>query len=78
MRIELAGEDLRDLEALAATRGVLPEREAERLLTEALRTRREHDKWFVEQVREGQGCADRGEYIEHDDVVRTTKERYRA
>jgi predicted transcriptional regulator len=53
------------LRNLAAATG----RKTEELIREALQTYLEHDQWFRNQVQQGLGQLDRGEFLSQEDVV---------
>jgi predicted transcriptional regulator len=36
----------------------------------------EYDEWFLREVEEGIAAADRGEFIEHDEIGRLIESRY--
>lgn len=60
------------LEQLAAERG----QNTDVLVEEALLKFVEYDEWFRGQVDEGLAAAERGELIDHEDVVKLIHRRY--
>ena len=60
------------LEEYARRRGKAP---AE-VLDDALAKFLEYEMWFSQAVDEGIAAADRGEFIEHDDVAKLIESRY--
>jgi len=65
-----------DLEAklvrLAAERG----RDTQALAQEAIERLVDYDDWFLREVEKGLASADRGEFIEHDDIGKLINRRY--
>jgi predicted transcriptional regulator len=65
-----------DLEAkltrLAAEQG----RKTEALVLEAVERMVDHDEWFIGEVEKGIAAADRGEFIEHEDIGKLIDSRY--
>ena len=53
---------------LASQRG----RDTEALVVEAVERLVNYDEWFIREVEKGIGAADRGKFIEHGEVIRTT------
>jgi predicted transcriptional regulator len=53
------------LSQLASQQG----RDAEALVVEAVERMVNYDEWFVREVGKGIATADRGEFIEHDEVI---------
>ena len=43
---------------------------------DALKRQENYDRWFREKVREGRAAAERGDFIEHEEVGRMLHERY--
>ena len=56
------------LAQLASQRG----RDTEALVVEAVERLVNYDEWFIREVEKGIGAADRGKFIEHGEVIRTT------
>ncbi|HMD99814.1 MAG TPA: hypothetical protein VKM93_21105 [Terriglobia bacterium] len=65
-----------DLEAklfrLAADQG----RDAQGLVQEAVERLVDYDAWFIREVEKGLAAADRGEFIEHEEMARLIDRRY--
>jgi predicted transcriptional regulator len=65
-----------DLEAkltrLAAEQG----RDAKVLVREAVERFVKYDEWFVREVEKGLAAADRGEFIEHEEIGKLIDRRY--
>jgi predicted transcriptional regulator len=65
-----------DLEAklirLAAERG----RDAQALAQEAIERFVDYDEWFVQEVEKGLAAADRGEFIDHEEIGKRINSRY--
>jgi predicted transcriptional regulator len=53
-------------------------RATETLVQEAVERLLSYDEWFTREVDEGLAAADRGEFIEHADILRTIERRYPA
>jgi predicted transcriptional regulator len=51
-------------------------RDSESLVREAVERFMEYDEWFLREVEKGIAAADRGEFIEHDEVGRLIESRY--
>jgi predicted transcriptional regulator len=51
-------------------------RDSESLVREAVERFMEYDEWFLREVERGIAAADRGEFIEHDEVGRLIESRY--
>jgi predicted transcriptional regulator len=60
------------LARLAAERG----QNTEALIEEALRKFVDYDEWFAQRVDEGLAAADRGELIDHEEIVKLIQRRY--
>ena len=65
-----------DLEAklfrLAADQG----RDPQGLVQEAVERLVDYDAWFIREVEKGLAAADRGEFIEHEEMARLMDRRY--
>jgi len=59
---------------MAAAQG----RAAEALVREAVERLLDYDEWFSREVDKGLAAADRGEFVEHDDVRKMIGCRYPA
>lgn len=51
-------------------------RESEALVVEAGERMLSYDEWFVREVETGLAAAERGEFVEHDDVRKLIERRY--
>jgi predicted transcriptional regulator len=60
------------LSRLAAREG----RSAEMLVQEAVERLLDYDDWFLQEVEKGLAAADRGEFLEHDEIRRMIDTRY--
>ncbi|MBM3775822.1 MAG: CopG family transcriptional regulator [Acidobacteria bacterium] len=72
MEVPVTPEQETQLLQLAARTG----RDAGQLLQEALKRYLEHEAWFAQEVEKGLGSLDRGEFIEHDDIVARMREMF--
>jgi len=64
MDVHLAPELEGKLSKMAANQ----KRPAEALITEAIQRFVDHDEWFLAEVDKGLAAADRGEYVDHEEV----------
>jgi predicted transcriptional regulator len=62
------------LSRMAVTQG----RAAEALVQEAVDRLLRYDEWFSQEVDKGLAAADKGEFVEHDDIRRMIETRYPA
>lgn len=53
-------------------------RATETLVKEAVERLLNYEEWFSREVDEGLAAADRGEFVEHADILRTIERRYPA
>ena len=60
------------LARVAAERGC----DADALAREAIERFLDYDAWFIQEVNKGLAAADRGDFIEHDDVRKLIDSRY--
>ena len=51
-------------------------RDRESLVVEAVERMVDYDAWFVHEVEKGLASADRGEFIEHDEIRKLIDRRY--
>jgi predicted transcriptional regulator len=51
-------------------------RDRESLVVEAVERMVEYDAWFVQEVEKGLASADRGEFIEHEEIRKLIDRRY--
>jgi predicted transcriptional regulator len=67
-----------DQQAKLARMAAAQHRTSEILVQEAVERLLSHDEWFSEEVDKGLAAADRGDFVEHDDVRRMIEGRYPA
>jgi predicted transcriptional regulator len=72
MEVHLSPEIQAKLNRIAAQQG----RNTESLVHEAVERLVDYDEWFVGEVKKGLAAADRGEFINHEDVGKTIGSRY--
>jgi predicted transcriptional regulator len=60
------------LTRLAAQQG----RDSEALVVEAVERLVSYDEWFLQEVEKGLAAADRGEFVDHEDVRKLIDRRY--
>jgi predicted transcriptional regulator len=60
------------LASLAAEQG----RDSETLVVEAVERLVNYDAWFLREVEKGLAAADRGEFVDHEDVEKLINNRY--
>jgi len=72
MEIHLSADLQAKLTHLAAQEG----RDSGTLIVEAIERMVEYDQWFLSEVEKGIAAADRGEFMEHDDVIKLVNTRY--
>jgi predicted transcriptional regulator len=60
------------LDRLALERGS----DTESLVVDAVERMVDYDEWFLREVEKGLDAADRGEFVEHEDVEKRMKSRY--
>jgi predicted transcriptional regulator len=65
-----------DLQAKLAQLASQQGRDTEALVVEAVQRMVNYDEWFAREVEKGIAAADRGEFIEHDEVRRRIDQRY--
>ena len=53
-----------------------PPEQASQLLADAVEQRADYERWFREKVREGRAAAERGEFIEDEEVGRMLDKRF--
>ena len=51
-------------------------RESESLVLEAVERFLEYDEWFLKEVEVGVAAADRGEFVDHDQIGKLIESRY--
>jgi predicted transcriptional regulator len=74
MEVHFSTETEQKLSRLAEQQG----RDSESLIVEAVERMIDYDQWFVAEVEKGLAAADRGEFIEHDEVGLLIDRRYPA
>jgi predicted transcriptional regulator len=72
MKVHFSPEVQAKLDRAAAEQG----RSSESLVREAVERFLDFDDWFARQVEEGLSAADRGEFVEHDEVGKLINSRY--
>lgn len=72
MEVDFTPELQAKLARLAAEQG----RDTRALVHEAVEKFVDHDEWFLGEVEKGMAEADRGEFMEHDDVKKLIDRRY--
>lgn len=65
-----------DLEGKLAQIATEQGRNSEALIIEALERMVEYQSWFGEEVAKGLAAADRGEFVEHEEIGRLIKSKY--
>ena len=76
MEIQFSPEQQKAIEGLAAQNGTTPPEQIRQIVQDALQRQEDYDRWFREKVREGRAAAERGDFIEHEEVGRMLHERY--
>jgi predicted transcriptional regulator len=72
MEVRLNPELQGKLSRLASEQG----RDSEALIVEAVERMVNYDEWFLQQVEEGLAAADRGEFVENEEVKKLIDRRY--
>jgi len=72
MEVHLSPEIQARLNRLAAQQG----RIAESLVHDSVERLVNYDEWFLDEVKKGLAAADRGEFIDHEDIGKTIDSRY--
>ncbi len=72
MEIQLTPDLEAKLARLSAERG----RDAQALVQEAVERLVDYEEWFLRQVEQGLAAADRGEFVEHEDIGKMISSRY--
>jgi predicted transcriptional regulator len=65
-----------DLQAKLAQLASQQGRDSEALVVEAVQRMVAYDDWFIREVEKGIAAADRGEFIEHDEVRKRIERQY--
>jgi predicted transcriptional regulator len=74
MEVPLTSDQQAKLLRMATEQG----RAAETLVQEAVERLVNYDDWFLREVEKGLAAADRGEFVEHDDIRKMIDSRYPA
>lgn len=72
MEVRLKPDLQEKLSRLASQQG----RDSEALVVEAVERMVNYDEWFMQEVEKGIAAADRGEFVEHEDVRKLIDRRY--
>ena len=72
MEVDFTPDVQAKLTRLATAQG----REAKALVQEAVARLLDYDEWFLREVEAGLAAADRGEFVEHEDVGKLIDRRY--
>jgi predicted transcriptional regulator len=72
MEVRLNPELQEKLSRLASEQG----RDSEALVVEAVERMVNYDEWFLQEVEEGLAAANRGEFVENEDVRKLIDRRY--
>ena len=72
MEVDFTPDVQAKLSRLAAAQG----REAKALVREAVERFVDYDEWFLREVEAGLAAADRGEFVEHEDLGKLIDRRY--
>jgi predicted transcriptional regulator len=74
MEVQFTPDQQAKLSRMAAAQG----RATEALVQEAVDRLLNYEEWFSREVDQGLAAADRGEFVEHDDIRRMIEARYPA
>jgi predicted transcriptional regulator len=72
MEVKLSSELQAKLDSIAAQQG----RDSASLVHEAVERMVNYDEWFAREVERGLAAADRGEFIDHEEVKKLIDSRY--
>lgn len=72
MEVQFTPDQQAKLSRIAAAQG----RDAEALVQEAVERFLSYDEWFLQEVEKGCSVADKGDFIEHADVLRMIERRF--
>jgi predicted transcriptional regulator len=72
MKVDLTPELQAKLDRVAAEQG----RKSEALVVEAVERMLSYDEWFLREVEKGIAAADRGEFVDHEDIRKLIDRRY--
>jgi predicted transcriptional regulator len=65
-----------DLQAKLTRLATQQGRDSEALVVEAVERMVSYDEWFLQEVEKGLAAADRGEFVEHEDIRKLIDRRY--
>jgi predicted transcriptional regulator len=65
-----------DLQAKLARLATQQGRDSESLVVEAVERMVNYDEWLIQEVEKGLAAADRGEFIDHEDIRKLIDSRY--
>jgi predicted transcriptional regulator len=65
-----------DLQAKLTRLATQQGRDSEALVVEAVERMVNYDEWFLQEVEKGLAAADRGEFVDHEDVRKLIDRRY--
>ena len=74
MEVDLTPDLQAKLTRLAAEQG----RDTKTLVREAVERLVDYDEWFTREVEKGLAAADRGEFVEHEEIGKLIDKRYPA
>jgi predicted transcriptional regulator len=66
----------RDLQAKLTRLATLQGRDSQALVVEAVERMVNYDEWFLQEVEKGLAAADRGEFVDHEEVKKLIDRRY--
>ena len=72
MEVQFSPELQEKLNRIATQQG----RDSESLVQEAVERLVDYDEWFIREVQKGLPAADRGEFVEHDEIRSLIDSRY--
>ena len=72
MEVQFSPDIQKKLDRIASQRG----RDSKSLVQEAVERFVDYDEWFLQEVQKGLDAADRGEWVEHDQVGKLIDNRY--
>ena len=67
-----------DLQAKLAQLASQQGRDSEALVIEAVERMVNYDEWFIREVEKGIAAADRGQFLDHDEVKKRIERRYQS
>jgi len=65
-----------DLQAKLTRLATQQGRDSESLVVEAVERMVNHDEWFMQEVEKGLAAADRGEFVDHEEIRKLIDRRY--